>query len=437
MPDAPVFPDDFVFGVATSAYQVEGGIDNDWADWERAGRCKSPDARCGRAVDHWGRFDEDLGRITALGATAYRFSIEWARVEPARGVWDEAALGEYRRRLEALVAAGVRPVVTLHHFTHPRWFHTETPWHTPASLEAFERYARRCARLLDGLEVIVTTFNEPNVLLLGGYLGAQMPPGLADGAKAFAAAEHLVRAHVLARRALLETTGGLPRPIGIAQHLTLFAPSRRWHPLDLALTRLAETNFNHAFLEALHTGVLKLSMPGLTSGRAQVEGARRSMDFVGVNYYTRTRLRFVPAAPFVRFEYVDAQKRGLTDLGWEDYPEGFGAILRQAGRYGLPVWVTENGIDDREGHRRPDFIYRHLRQLLAARADGVDVRGWLYWSLLDNFEWLEAWGPRFGLYRVDFDTLERTPTPACDYFAQLARSRVLTPPPEPRQKPAP
>jgi len=145
-----VFPPDFTFGVATSAYQVEGGIENDWSDWERAGKCKEADARCGNSVEHWDRFFDDVPLINRLGATAYRLSIEWARVEPRRGQWDDAAWNGYRARLEALVKAGIKPVVTLLHFTHPKWFHVETPWHEPSSLVAWERFAKKCAELLQG-----------------------------------------------------------------------------------------------------------------------------------------------------------------------------------------------------------------------------------------------------------------------------------------------
>ncbi len=428
------FPSDFTFGVATAAYQVEGGIENDWADWERAGKCKDPNARCGDGVDHWNRFFDDVSLITRVNATAYRLSIEWARVEPARGEWDEAAWVGYRARLEALVKAGIKPVVTFHHFTHPKWFHLETPWHELSSLLSWERYVKRCAELLDGLDVIVTTINEPNVLLLGGYLSGLMPPGISDGRKAFAAMTNLVRAHVIARQALRARNN--PAPIGIAQNLLRFAPSRRWHPMDQALTRLAEANYNHAFLEALATGVLQLQMPGFTAGREVIDGAAGSTEFVGVNYYTRAHLKFQMTPPFVNFEFVDRHRRGLTDLGWEWFPEGFGETLRQVKRYGLPVWVTENGLDDRTGARRPQYLYEHWKQVLQAIDDGVDVRGYLHWSLMDNFEWLEAWGPRFGLYRVDRTTMERQWTPACDYFREVATTRRLTPPPPTEQKSA-
>ena len=181
------FPEGFTFGVATAAYQVEGHIENDWSEWERAGKLKDPDCRCGRGVDHWTRFDEDVALAKDVGCDAFRISLEWARIEPQRGQFDERIIDEYRQRLKRMKAAGVRPVVTLHHFTHPQWFHRETPWHDPQSVEVFRRYAKVCAQILKGLDAMVITFNEPMVLLLGGYIQGVIPPGIADGRKAMAA----------------------------------------------------------------------------------------------------------------------------------------------------------------------------------------------------------------------------------------------------------
>lgn len=426
MADARDFPDDFLFGAATSAYQLEGGIENDWSEWERAGKLKDPSARCGQAVDHWNRFDEDLGLLTNLGLEGFRLSLEWARLEPEPGRFDDAAARRYRRNLEALRAAGVTPVVTLHHFTHPTWFHAKTPWHLPAVLPAWERYARFCAELLDGLDAVVCTLNEPMVLVAAAYLGKVFPPGLGDPRLAVAAVENLARAHVLARAVFKAR-----RPetkVGLAQHLMLFAADRPWHPLDQALSRLADLHFNHALLVALTEGELRLQLPGVATLRRPIDGGRGAMDYLGINYYTRGHTRFRAAPPFMEYVFRDPHQRGLTDIGWEWFPEGFGALLLQCKRYGLPVWVLENGIDDRRGDRRPAFIHQHLAELLAARAQGVDVRAYFHWSLLDNFEWLEAWGPRFGLFRVDRETLKRTPTPACEYYKRVATSRMLTPP---------
>lgn len=425
--DGSRFPEGFTFGVATAAYQVEGHIENDWSDWERAGRLKDPDQRCGRGVDHWRRFDEDVALARDVGCGAFRISLEWARIEPERGRFDERIVDEYRQRLLRMKAAGVRPVVTLHHFTHPKWFHRETPWHQPESVQTFRRYARVCAQILRGLDALVITFNEPMVLLLGGYIQGVIPPGIADGGQAMAALGNIARAHVAAREEVLKECAGAQ--IGTSQNVLVFRPDRWWNPLDRGLTRLAAENYNHAFLRALTDGDLRIFMPGLASTKQKIEGGRDTLDFIGLNYYTRAHLRFVPRAPFLQFVYRDVHRRGLTHIGWEDYPEGFSQLILEAKReYGKPIWITENGIDDREGNRRPQFLYNHWSQLLSAVRQGADVRGYLYWSLMDNFEWLEGWGPRFGLYRVDFETLERTPTPACHYFRKVATARILEAP---------
>src|SRR5690348_9560890 len=331
----PRFPDDFAFGVATAAYQVEGNIENDWSEWER------------------GRFDD-------------------------------AVLDGYRRRLLAMTDVGLRPVVTLHHFTHPAWFHRETPWHLPESVGAFRRYARACAEVLRGIDAVVLTFNEPMVLLLGGYVQGVIPPGIADPRLAMPALGNVGRAHAAAREELLTHAGRIP--VGTSQNMLSFTADRAWNPMDHALVRLADDAYNHAFLEAMVTGELRMFMPGLFTTRQKLEGARDSLDFVGVNYYTRAHLRFTRRAPYLQFNYRDPLHRGLTDIGWEFYPEGFAQILLSTRRYGLPVWVTENGIDDRVGTRRSEFLWRHWAAVLQARAAGIDVRGYLYWSLLDNFE---------------------------------------------------
>jgi beta-glucosidase len=428
--DERTFPEGFTFGVATSAYQVEGGIENDWAQWERAGKLKQPHMRCGRAVDHWNRYEEDYSLALQAGATAFRVSLEWARIEPERGRYDGAVLEAYRERLLRMKARGLRPVVTLHHFTHPTWFHAQTPWHTPESVEAFRAYVRACAPVLKGLDALLISLNEPMVVLLGGYLQGLLPPGLTDGAKMMLALENMVRAHVAARQELLAVLG--PVELGISQNMLCFAPDRWWHPMDRALVRLGAQAYNHAFHEALVSGELRVSMPGVGSTRVDIPEAKGSCEFIGVNYYSRAHLRFIPRAPFIEFNFRDKLGRGLTDIGWEDYPEGFGQILREVKRYGLPVWITENGLDDRSGERRPHYIHSHLGQVLDALAQGVDIRGYLYWSLLDNFEWLEGWGPRFGLYHVDFDTLERRATPACAYFRAIAQGRKLVAPEPPQ-----
>ncbi len=189
-----------LWGVAVSHYQVEGGDPCDWTAWEAAGRTKG--GACGRAAGSWERYEEDAGLAAAAGANAFRFSVSWSRIEPARGTYDDAALARYGRLVDRLLALGLEPVVTLHHYTHPAWFHAETPWTSPAAVDAFARFSRRVAGALAPRVRVWITLNEPLVLLLGGYLDGQIPPGLADGRAANLALGNLLAAHAAAAAAI-------------------------------------------------------------------------------------------------------------------------------------------------------------------------------------------------------------------------------------------
>jgi beta-glucosidase len=444
--DAAIFPDGMVallswrevsafpfadrprlFGVAVSHYQVEGDDPCDWTDWEAAGRTKG--GPCGRAAGAWQRYEEDAALAAGLGANAFRFSVSWSRVEPKRGLFDEVALGRYRRFVERLVLLGLEPVVTLHHYTHPRWFHEETPWTAPSSVDAFARFARKTARALAPHVRLFIPFNEPLVLLLGGFLDGQIPPGLADPGAAARALDHLLAAHAEAAAVLREEAPSAA--VGVAHNMMDFAPDRPGHPLDALLARHARRLYNTAFLEAFATGRWNLWIPPLTRFKGRRDELPGSLDFVGVNYYSRLHVRF-PAATRVLtgFSYRDRKGRGLTDNGWEIAPESFGALLGDAGRLGLPILVTENGLADAADALRPEFLRSHLAALAAAEAAGVPIGGYLHWSLVDNFEWLDGYGPKFGLYAVDPDTLERRARPSAAVFRALGKSFLKSPLPE-------
>jgi beta-glucosidase len=417
------FPESFAFGAATAAYQIEGGIENDWTLWERAGRTRTP---CGRAVDHWGRWEQDFDLLESAGLNAYRLSIEWARVEPEQGRFDDAALARYRVMLDSLKRRGIRVMATLHHFTHPIWFHQRTPWTSSASVEAFVRFTRRVAGELHGLVSWWCTLNEPMVLLLGGFVDAQMPPGLKDFGAFGDAAANMMRAHAAACAALRELDPGVP--VGIAHNALALAPLRAWNPVDRVIHRRAYQLYNHAVPTALTEGVLELDMPLLLKRREVIDGARGSLDFLGMNYYSRVHVGLKARPPWIQARYRDVSGRGLSDLGWEWFPEGFTALLEDLKRYRLPIYITENGIADERGDRRSWYVYDHLRVLCEAMRQGVDVRGYFYWSLMDNFEWLEGLGPRFGLFKVDFETLQRTATPTVAWLREVARTgRLATP----------
>ena len=421
-----------LFGVAVSHYQVEGGDPCDWTGWEAAGRTKG--GACGRAAGSWERYEEDAALAAGLGANAFRFSISWSRVEPRRGAFDEVALARYRRFVERLVSLGLEPVVTLHHYTHPAWFHDETPWTSPSSVDAFARFARRTARALAPHVRLYVPFNEPLVFLLGGFLDGQIPPGLADPRAAARALDHLLAAHVETAAVLREEAPGAA--IGIAHNMMDFGPDRAGHPLDILLARHARRLYNGLFLEAFSTGRWDLRIPPFTRLKGRRDGLIGSLDLVGVNYYSRLHVRFPAATRILAdFAYRDRLGRGFTDNGWEIAPESFAALLGDAGRLGLPVLVTENGVADGRDALRPEFLRSHLAALAAAEATGVEVAGYLHWSLLDNFEWLDGYGPKFGLFSVDPATFERRERPSASVFRELGKSFLgQTMPETPAQK---
>ncbi len=422
-------PQDFLLGCATSAYQIEGGIHNDWSEWEREGHLRVPDETCGLSVDHWNRFDQDFELLSALGANAYRLSIEWARVEPEPGVFDEAAVDRYREMIRDLRRRDIEPVVTFLHFTHPAWFHEVCPWHDVHGA-APDRFARFVDKMMSALGTDVrwfTVLNEPMVWLLGGYFSALIPPGRAGLRGLFSAAETLVRGYLAARDVIRRRQPHAR--CGIAHNVVRFAPDRPDDFGDRVTTRAVERFYNHSFPEVLSTGRLTVGLaPGLRY-TTQVAAAEGSMDFLGLNYYTRIYLRFDPLRRLggrgIEAAYDDRSPLGVTDLGWEVHPEGLVGLLTEMSRYGVPLMVTENGLDDRDDSRRSRFLYDHLEATLRARSQGVDVRGYLHWSLLDNFEWLEGFAPRFGIYGVDYTTLTRHPTRAAALFRSVATTGRL------------
>ncbi len=425
--DPRALPEGFLLGCATSAYQIEGGIENDWSAWERAGRLHDDAARCGRAVDHWSRWREDFGLLSELGADAYRFSVEWARVEPEPGRWDEDALATYRAMVDELLARGIQPFVTLLHFTHPPWFHARCPWDAEGgeAVARFVAFSERVAEALGPGVVHWTVLNEPMIWLAGAYLGAALPPGRSELGAFARAFTSLVRAHAGAAAALRARHP--EARIGVANHVARVEASRPGHPLDRLVAPYVERHLDHAFVDACRSGRARLGvLPGSRVDVAVPEAAG-SLDFIGVNFYTRIFVEATPlAVPRGRAFHEDrGGGHGVSDLGWEILPDRLGWALDQMAGYGLPLYVTENGIDDRDDSRRAAFLYDHLAVALEARARGVDLRGYLHWSLLDNFEWLHAFGPRFGLYAVDRETMARRPTRGAELFAEIARARRL------------
>lgn len=432
--------EDFLWGAATSSHQIEGNnIYNDWWRWEQQGHTEGG-ARSGRATDHWNRFREDLGLAAELGLNSYRFSVEWSRIEREEGRFDEAALDWYEELVAECERQGLLPMLTLHHFTSPVWFADQGGFTSPDAHVKFASFAKKVAQRLGARVPLWCTLNEPMVLVAGTYLGNFMPPGKFSPRDASRACAGLLRSHVAAYDVLHAQVTERKGPwrthklgVGIAHNMLDFMADRSWHPIERALAFVFWRFYNQAWLDAITGRRQIFGVPGLVPYASQVSEARgrKTADFLGVNYYTKAYVRWrprqttpeLPAEIPMGLEFARGGEPA-SDLKWAVHPTGFGKVLRFAGRYGLPIYVTENGIADATDSLRPGYIRSHLEQLEHARIEGVDVRGYYHWSLLDNFEWHKGFWPRFGLYRVNYDTLERQATGSAQAYKEwIAQSR--------------
>lgn len=390
------FPEGFLWGAATAAHQVEGGnVANDW--WVKEWTPGTPIAEpSGDAADAYHRYPEDLALLAGAGLNSYRFSIEWSRIEPEKGFFSRAAIDHYRRMVEACLAAGLTPVVTLLHFTIPRWLYREGSWLAPDAVERFQRFVDASLPVVASDVEWVCTINEPNIatMLAGSPDGVTLAgPGLPvpDGR----VADVLLGCHKAAVERL-RTVPGLRSGWTVA--------TQAFEPSDEAgsAERLLEYGGPREdwYLEAA-----------------------RGDDFVGVQAYTRTVIG--PDGPL-----PPPASAELTLTGWEFFPRALERGVRAAARLtgGLPVLVTENGIATADDTRRIAYTDEALRGLAAAMADGIDVRGYLHWSALDNYEWASGYGPTFGLIAVDRSTFVRTPKPSLHWLGAVARANSLPAP---------
>ncbi len=408
---AYTFPAGFLWGVAGAAHQIEGGNIN-CDSWVLEHIPGSPFVEpSGDACDHYHRYPEDIALIKSLGFNSYRFSIEWARIEPEEGEFSYAALDHYRRMLEACHASGLTPLVTYHHFTSPRWFAAKGGWEVLANADYFARYCERATAHLGDLIGAVCTLNEPNVGLLIQYMG-HMPSDEAmlnapyrraaaravgsDDFAAFPNCRHapardtFLKAHRLAFDAIKAGPGSFP--VG----LTLAMVDHQAVPGGEAARDAARAAIDEPFLETA-----------------------RQDDFIGVQTYSR--MRHGP-------EGVLPPEAGVpvTQMGYEFWPEALEGTIRYAHAFtGKPVIVTENGIGTENDAERIEYVRRALRGVQHCLQDGLPVRGYCYWSVFDNFEWSQGYRPKFGLIAVDRVTQTRTLKPSAEWLGQIARANTL------------
>ncbi len=422
------FPKDFKWGTATAAYQVEGNShNNQWALWEQTpGNIRTGD-KAGLACDWWRNAEADFDRMVDLGLNAHRLSVEWSRIEPREGYFDSAAIDRYRQMLLGLRQRGIEPMVTLHHFTNPIWLEEQGAWESEAVVPRFERFVAKVVQSLGDLCDMWCTINEPNIYAIMGYLtdDGHMPPGRPGD---FNLTLRVIRNMLLGHAAAYQTLHAhqpLAR-VGIAHHMRAFQALRPNNVFDRVVARLQDYAFNQSILEALTRGRW-----GAILGRGASQSARAvrgTLDWFGLNYYSRTRSYFDPKRHDLLFSNIaDTPDGEMSDHGYgEIYPDGLMHCLRRLARYRLPIYITENGLPDDDDNQRPAFIVRHLRVLWTAAQFNYKIQGYYHWSLIDNFEWGQGWRMKFGLYAVDPQTQARQPRNSAWLYRDIAKANALS-----------
>jgi len=418
------FPEGFLWGAATSAHQVEGNNHNDWTEWEKANaqrlakeaggkwqkwqQKKFPEIFdpanyiSGRACDHYNLYEKDFDIAKSLGHNAHRFSIEWSRIEPEEGKFNEEAIEHYRQVILALRARGLEPFVTLWHWTNPIWIRDIGGWHNPKTIEYFLRYTKLMFREYRDLVRFWMPLNEPGTQISLGHILGKQPPGEKKLLKANKIFKHLIIAHKEAFT--LSRQLQYPFEIGASHFMFYFMAYNNylWNYIPKTIiSYLADRRFFKVF--------------------------NNYSDFFGIQYYQPfiVKLKIGGRVLGIIENKQPGEKR--SDLGWEIFPKGIYHNLLKVAKYNKPIYITENGLADSDDSRRESFIKDHLFWINKAINKGADIRGYFHWSLLDNFELPEVRGfwPKFGLVEIDYETMERKIRPSAMEYAKICKNNSL------------
>jgi beta-glucosidase len=381
-------------------YQVEGGNTNDWSEWEKKEdrikqiqkEGKNPvDYMSGKGCDFWNRYDDDFKLAKLLNNNIIRFGFEWSRIQTGKDTWNVEAIKQYRQMLESAKAKGLSTAITLWHWPLPLWIAESGGWDNPETVKHFAAYAEVVTKELGGLVDYWFSMNEPTIHVLNGYLRGNFPPNIRNPFKAWRVFKNLVAGHKAAYEVIHKN---YPRAeVSANLMFNYFEPARHWFFPEILLAKIMHYYWNENFIGKI----------------------RDHIDFIGAHYYFHDRMVWYP--PFRR-----NLNEKVSDIGWEIFPEGIYHVLKFLKKFGLPIMITEHGIADAEDKYRKEYIIDSLAFVHQAISEGANVIGYMHWSLMDNFEWAQGYTKKFGLYKVDRNTLERVPRPSALAYADICKN---------------
>ena len=411
-----IFPPDFRWGTATASFQVEGHTTNsDWWTWEQEPGRILHNQRSGQACNWWEDAEADLDRAAALGNNAHRLSVEWSRIEPEPSVFDKEALNRYREILQAMIARGLEPMVTLHHFSNPLWLAEKGDFTSGLVVDYFRRYVAQVVAALGDLVSKWITINEPMVYVYMRHMRGVYPATATGYGTAFRVIRNLLRSHAAAYHAIKE--GQPAAQVGIAKYVPVMQNRPGSNFLSTPWRRWLHYLFNDLWLNGMVSGRFAFPL-----GRQSIPHLKNSFDFLGVNYYSRW---------YISFPRLVTQDWGpdavVSDGDFSEvYPAGMFSAIKWANRFNKPIYITENGLPDHDDDLRPGFILTHLREVWRAVSFCFPVMGYYHWTLVDNFEWDRGWTQRFGLYGLDETTGARFERPSARLYKEICQSRSVT-----------
>jgi beta-glucosidase len=411
------FPPQFLWGCADSALQTEGiqtvddkSVETSWTLYEKA---QGYTEQVGNACERWDRYKDDIGLLKNVGMGAYRFSIEWAKIEPHEGHFDRKAMQHYIDEVDELLAQGIVPFLTLFHHSAPVWFMNKKGFEKSENNAYFIRYGLYVFRHLQEKVKYWILFNEPIAYAFEGYFRGKYPPGKKSLALAGKVTKHQLNAHVGLAWQMKQINASVQ--IGIAHMMHPIDSYGKWNPLEKIVTKMFSHLMNDSTIRFFKTGKFRW-MPAWIRGYN--ERAKKALDFIGVNYYTHTTIKQsgLKLKAAVRPDDIIIDKSDEAERCKVMYAEGLYRSIKKAAKLKIPIFITENGVASSDPEVKQEYLKRHLYVISKALKEGFDIRGYFFWTLIDCFSWNKGFKNKHGIYAVNFETQERTLRDSCDYL---------------------